>query len=432
MKELVQTNEGVMKDAFCAQTADILACPDRFRKPPGILRVGLEMEAGIMGTGGRPATEAERNTVISGIPFADVELGASQLEWRTEPIVINKGPGLGEMIAQAVDRDHVMSEAAAAQGLHILRAGTNPFIAIPEIVRTDKKKYQMVPDFHNAHRLRTDTVIGENEPVDVGDAAVVSLLNSLQCNTEAESLQGAVNLLNRSLMIGPMVVALSGNARFLSGADTGFADVRMSAWETSHDVRTEEERNNGKALRVGLPSDYFTDAQDYFDRVGSHPFILEDPEHALQIGIGLFWNDARIKIIGDSAVVEFRPVSIQPSVEEDLAIMMFYLGRLMWSTQQQEPLVPMSEVRERRAAAMMQGIAPFQGELPAELSRAKEGLLNAGVPAGLTDGLFFLLEERVTNGKTPADTSADKFQDRLTRNGGDRNEALIHAFDNLV
>lgn len=421
-----------MAEAFSSQAEAILAAPERFQKPPGILRVGLEMEAGLIGSGCRAATEMERNSIIDGIPFADCELGASQLEWRTEPIVINQEGGLTAMAAQAVERDQAMAEAAHARGFHILRSGTNPFIAIPDIVRTGKRKYQLVPDFHNSHRTRTDTVIGTSEAVDVGDAAVVSLLNSLQCNTEAESLEDAVDLLNRSLMIGPMAVALSGNARFLARQDTGFNDVRMAAWETSHDTRTTEERQAGKALRVGLPDRYFTDVKDYFERVAGHPFILDDSEHALQIGIGLFWNDTRIKIIGDSAVVEFRPTSIQPTVQEDLAVMVFYLGRLMWSRQNQETLPALEAVREERALAMERGILPFRDVLPTELARAKQGLANMGVVSEVTEPLFALLQERVAAGQTPADCSAGIFASRLRQNGGDRNEALRHTFNNLV
>lgn len=421
-----------MAEAFRSQAEAILASPERFMKPPGTLRVGLEMEAAIIAPDCSAATEAQRNAVIAGIPFADVELGASQLEWRTEPIVINNNGGLTAMADQAVERDRMMADAAGAQGLHILRRGTNPFVAIPGVVRTSKEKYQQVPDFHNAHRQRTDTVIGNAEPVDVGDAAVVALLNSLQCNTEAESLPDAVDLLNRSLAIGPMVVALSGNAGFLAGQDTGFRDVRMTAWETSHDTRSVEERKAGKALRVGLPDSYFADVKDYFERIGSHPFILDNPEHALQVGIGLFWNDTRIKFIGDSAVVEFRPTSIQPTVMEDLAIMTFYLGRLMWSRQNHEELPPIESVREQRALAMERGILPFADALPAELARAREGLLKMGVVSSLTQPLFAILEERIAAGKTPADVSAETFAARMRENGGDRDDALRHTFNNLV
>jgi hypothetical protein len=379
MKEIQQNQEMAMREAFRAKAHEVVSNPDRFRKSDGVMRVGLEMEAALVRGDGSPVTQEERDRAIAPVPFADCELGAAQLEWRTEPIVINAPGGFIQMATQAIERDRIMQEQAKAQGLGILRAGSNPFIEIPKIVRTDKPKYRAVPDFHNAKRTRTDTVIGRVDQVDIGDASVVSLLNSLQCNMEAPSLEGAVELLNRSLMIGPEVVALSANARLLAFQDTGLADLRMSAWETSHDTRSQVERDQEEALRVGLPNRYVADIADYFAQIEKRPFILFDTDHALQIGIGLNWQDTRIKIIGDSAVVEFRPVSIQPSAVEDVAVMLFYLGRLAWSKNHAEPLMDMEEVKARRLAAMTDGIAAFAHELPQRLEQARAGLMESGM-----------------------------------------------------
>lgn len=403
-----QRNETEMKSAFRLSVADVLARRDSFIKRPGALKIGFEMEASVIFPDGRPVPEAVRNSIKNEVPHADPELGAQQIEWRTDPITITESNGLSELITQAVERDTEMATAAAHHGAHILRVGTQPFIPFPEIVRTDKEKYRKVPDFHNEHRFRKDTKVGRAEQVNMNDAAVVALLNSLQCNLEASSLEDAVDLTNRSLMIGPLVVAFSGNARFLEGRDTGFNDIRATAWEVSHDTRTEEERKRNKGLRIGLPEDYFLNIEDYFSRVGSHPFILHSPENALRIGIGLFWQDTRIKIIEDSAVVEFRPVSIQPTVQEDIAVMLFYLGRLQWSQMTGEELQPIDVVREQRAVAMQIGIQPFLETLPFELQRASDALIAKGMKKEELQPFFNILQQRIQNGKAPSDILAER------------------------
>jgi len=400
--------EQAMKSAFQVEVNGILANKDRFQKVPGQIKVGFEMEAALVDHLGIPVPEAVRDSIKDGVPGADPELGASQIEWRTDPIQLERDGGLQTLIAQARERDTQMRESASMHDAVLLRTGTQPLIALNQIERTNKPKYKKVPDFHDRHRNRKDTKIGFWEDAVEVRADVVALLNSLQCNLEAENLEDAVDLTNRSLMIGPLVVALSGNARFLEGKDTTFNDVRTTAWEISHDTRTDEERKAEKGLRIGLPVDYFTDMQDYFDRVGSHPFILDDTNNALRIGIGLFWQDTRIKIIGDSAVVEFRPVSIQPSVEEDIAVMLFYLGRLQWSKQSQEQLLPIEEVRQMRALAMQVGILPFAGGLSQELTRAQEGLKNCGMKQAELEPFFAILNKRVQDKKTPADVFAEK------------------------
>lgn len=403
--------ERAMSEAFNRAAMGILQNEPRFVKHPGLLRMGLEMEASLTLKNGEPLSEVERDEIVeTHAQFADKELGASQIEWRTDPVILNTGGGLASLFTQASERSGLLEQSVNHHDAVILRSGTNPFIPIPQIIRTNKQKYRLVPDFHNDHRIRTDTLIGEVAQIDVGDAAVVALLNSLQCNLEAISFTDAVDMANRSLMIGPLVVALSGNARFLAGVDSGMNDLRITAWEISHDVRTDEERRVGKALRVGLPNDYFTDMADYFYRVGQHPFILDDPEHALQIGIGLFWQDTRIKVIGDSLVVEFRPISIQPTVEEDLATMLFYLGRLQWSKLHGETLLPIEQVRENRALAIINGIKPFQSVLPEEIDRAQSALLEIGVDPQIKTFLD-ILRVRVSVGMTPSDQIAQKVKE---------------------
>lgn len=410
INETVQNEqkERAMRSAFQVEVDGILLNKDRFQKVPGQIKVGFEMEAALVDHMGIPVPEAVRDSIKDGVPGADPELGASQIEWRTDPIQLESDGGLQMLISQARERDEQMRMSASMHDAVLLRTGTQPLIALNQIERTNKPKYKQVPDFHDRNRTRKDTKIGLwEDAVEVG-ADVVALLNSLQCNLEAENLEDAIDLTNRSLMIGPLVVALSGNARFLEGKDTTFNDVRTTAWEISHDTRTDEEQKAGKGLRIGLPVDYFADIQDYFDRAGSHPFILDDVNNALRIGIGLFWQDTRIKIIGNSAVVEFRPVSIQPSVEEDIAVMLFYLGRLQWSKQTQEQLLPIEEVRQMRSLAMQVGILPFVGELPQELTRAQEALENFGMKKADLDPFFSILNQRVQDKKTPADVFAAK------------------------
>lgn len=402
-----EQRESVMKSAFQSSIADLLSHREQFNKPPGALKIGFEMEASVLLSDGSPATELVRNNIIERVPHADPELGAQQIEWRTDPINIVETGGLQQLVHQAVSRDEDMRRAASQNDAQILRMGTQPLIPLSEITRTNKEKYRKVPDFHDKHRKRTDTQIGSVEQVDVANAAVVALLNSLQCNLEASSLEDAVDLTNRSLMIGPMVVALSGNARFMEGKDTGFNDVRATAWEVSHDTRNGGERKRNKGLRIRLPEDYFQNIEDYFQRVGSHPFILDDPNNALRIGIGLFWQDTRIKIINNSAVVEFRPVSIQPSVQEDIAVMFFYLGRLQWSQMTNEELISIDNVREQRALAMQVGIQPFIDILPRELQRSFDALVSKGMKTEEMQPFFELLQQRIQKGKTPSDELAE-------------------------
>src|SRR5581483_8296202 len=312
-------SEVVMLDAFQRRAGELLGQEAVFTKEKGVIKVGLEVEYSLLDQNLRQVEESCRNRIVDeNLEFLAPELGASQIELRTPPILLLENSGFRSVNATLVERQGCIETSAHEQGIQVLCSGTNPFIPLNEVVRSDKTKYQLVPNFHNDRRDGVVTCLG-TEGLDIGDAAVVGLLNSVQANIEATKFYDAVDKLNRSFMISPMAVALTANARFLDLRDSSFNDVRMIAWERSHDTRNQIERELGIPTRVGLPARYCRDFADYLNCVSSYPFILDNPDHALEVGIGLFWRDARIKIIGNSAVVEFRPVSTQRSPELNTA-----------------------------------------------------------------------------------------------------------------
>jgi gamma-glutamylcysteine synthetase len=438
--EVTRDAEEEMKMRFWEKAYSILGQESRFRHP-SILKVGLEVEASLLTPDFFPAAQITRDQVVAeNEKFADCELGAAQLEWRTDPVVLQED-GLKVLVAEFEQKEIQIKRSVAGQAHLLLLSGSNPFVPVSEIVRTVKVKYQQVPDYHNQHRdPNLTTRIGIRETVDVGDAAVIALANSVQCNVQAADFDDAVDMLNRSFAIGPMAVAMSGNARFLEGTDTGLSDLRMIAWEVSHDTRSVDEKENGKVTRVGLPEAYYRDLRDYFERISDYPFILYNPDYAFEVGIGLNWRDTRIKFINDSLVVEFRPVSTQPTAVENLAVVLFYLGRLEWSRQNDELLTPLEIVRYNRDQAMSRGlqgslISGVDGTqkilsapeaLKLEIDRAQEGLIRRGFKQDEVRKYLGILRDRLGTRRTPSERLARKFYE-LKKKGFSESEALVLA-----
>src|SRR3989344_1573214 len=337
---LMSRQEKEMLESFNAQAKDLLASKDRFIKNGHSVKVGLESELAIHAKLTSSELVQKRDAIIAdNSDFADVELGASQIEIRTPPIDLVSVGGLQSLMGLYDKRFANVLDSARRHGVGILRIGANPFLPTIGTPRTDKPKYHLVPDFYNHHRnSQRDTLIGlGRHRVDIGDAAVVSLFQSFKVNLEAKSLEDACDKMNRSMAIVPYLLAFSGNARYLncrdiqiqdtrmmsweishdprSFCDTGFQDLRIISWEKSFDVRPEKTEDWQNELRVGLPGRYFKDLADYLWRAGMFPFILHNPEAALAISIGMTWLDARTKFIGDSAIVELRLLSTQPTID---------------------------------------------------------------------------------------------------------------------
>ena len=197
--------------------------------------------------------------------------------------------------------------------------------------------------------------------IPVYSGIVVGAMSSVQANVDCHSITEAIEMLNIALCIGPFVVAMGANARFINGVDSGMADMRGALWEWSHDIRTYAEMCTGKSSRVGLPEEYFTDLQSYFKDVYDQPPICKDPEKAFETFIGLYWRDSRLKFLrrGEETaqtVLEFRPLSLQPSIEENYALLLFFIGLMFQWKSEQIPLMPLSYVHDNRWSAMMDGI----------------------------------------------------------------------------
>jgi len=421
---------------FWETANEILGCAPSYERPEPAFHAGIEVECSLLTSEFEPASESQRDSVIAKAhelyggdeKLYDYELGAAQLEYRTPtPPPDLRAIGWEEYHSNLQKIEDALVSAASDKGLILLRCGANPFVDVDKIERTTTSKYVTVPNFHDRYKRfplgSPDTKIGGSQLVDVKGADIIALTNAVQFIVDCKNFDDAIDKLNRALMISPVLCSVCGNARFLNGKDTELSDLRMIAWEISHDVRSPAEILERSPQRVGMPDAYFVDLRDYFDRVSSYPFILhpESAAAAFAVGLGIYWLDARIKFnsVAHRAVVEFRPLSVQPSLNEDIAAMAFYLGRLEWSQKSEERLLDLGLVRQNRYSAMRYGLDTElwwmdQGQVKRdnarkvaqkEFERAKIGLDSLSLWNEASQNMLALLEARLQEGN-PSDKLA--------------------------
>lgn len=446
---------------------DILMNAADYHKGDSKLHTGMEIEYSLLKEY-EQASEEDRDLVIKDAQakhqvddaLYDKELGAAQLELRTEgppPDLIQTGfQGLENHVGSI---EQALFTAVREHELLLLRSGSNPFVPVNEILRTTADKYRDVPNHHDIYKRfpldSPDTKIGSRDKIEVRGADIISLTNAVQFLIDAQSLNDAIDKVNRSLMISPYIWAVSGNARYLDGKDSEMEDLRMLAWEISHDTRTADEVLERDVQRVGLPDSYHVDMRHYFNRSSSFPTILVDPNKYppegfpevdenffFYVSLGIYWNDVRLKFNLDrcQAIVEFRPISTQPSLEYDMAIMAFYIGRLAWSQKTNEPLLDLGLVRQNRYRVMRKGLSSVLWQIldgriilrdakavvRDELKKAEIGLEQLQLTSERTGEYFNMLKERLEKG-TPAaqlSTLVKQFQAQ----GFSMEEALTQAY----
>lgn len=420
-------------------------------REPEVFQIGFETEFNIVNFELEPANQLVRDGAIDSFSdkatgkrgFVGPELGASQIEIQTSPIDVKNQSAL---LALEELRKHEgqLANWLWKQNAYLLRIGANPLIPISEIKtsigKEEYEKYQKCPKFHEDHqRPQLKTHIGLFDQIDVRSAKIPGITNSVQINLDCYSIEDAIEILNRALVFSPIATLLGSNAGFINCTDSGYADLRYIAWLISHDIRTLAEFEAGKDTRVGIPSSYYQNLDDYLSSVISHPFFMEKPKGAFDMGIGTYWRDARIKFLekpdGIQIVVELRPLSTQPTVEDDFSLLMFYLGRIFAAFHSKELLPPIESVRKNKESAMIHGrqsklavLAPdntiqdltYKELMPIEIQKAMRGLSELGVDK---ESIIFVREnlERRFRNTSPIDhfrslvyNKIDKGCDKIT------------------
>ncbi|MFB6241486.1 MAG: glutamate-cysteine ligase family protein [Candidatus Nanosalina sp.] len=448
IKSALQSEEKQgMREAFENQAQEVIENEERYRKSYSDFKIGLETEYPAVDKDLNPLDPEIRNQVIEGLDFADVEVGGAQFEVRTDP---QRPDSLQELEEEMRLIEAQLRDEAEVRDAQVLRSGTHPFIDLDSIPTTDQPKYEEVPGFHDRYRNgHVQDSFGRKETIDPRNADLAAVINSTQTNVEAPDFETAVDRANMTYMISPFMSAISVNARFVDGKDTGFADVRMPLWEKSHDIRTEEELGD-EPVEAGKLESYYDDLEDYFGRVKEQPFILHEEDEALDIGIGTFWKDARIKFKQEpendryDAIVESRVVSTQPTIPEEVAMHGFYVGRLAYAESEEihgeggEELMDIEKVNRNRYTAMHNGLDEklYDTEgiqrdatevLEEELEKAEKGLEYAGIE---DPGYIDMLYDRLETG-TPADRMAEGFQEARDA-GNSRKESLTEGLENQV
>ncbi len=400
--------EEKMHAAFWQQAEALPGLDKKASAKPKVTKAGGEIELFLFDQDGRLATHDQKSQITKQTGTG-AELGACVIEIHPDPISL-PNDGFCGWIDQLHQAEDEVVESAASIGLFVGRSGTIPWVRLSDVRKTPEEKYEQVPAFHDKHRSPLSPMqIG---PIALKGASEVGGINSFQFSIQAQDAPDSVDKLNRLFAISPWVSALSSNARIINGKDTNRADNRFEIWKQTHDLRSEKDLAEGKTVRVGLPKNYPQTLREYLEEVSSHPFILDKKAHALDVGIGLSWRDARIKVINGNYVVEFRPISIQPTLMEDMALAAFTIGRQLWSQQCNEQLPQIGQVRQNKAAAEQFGInavfidssgsaQPVRKLLENEIIKARSGLTQAEILDHTAEAGLQILLDRVRSGITP-------------------------------
>ncbi len=327
---------------------------------------------------------------------------------------------------------------AEANGIYLLGYGSHP-------ATIGSKNYMMPKD---RYEILTEVFGGNNGKEGIFTMAVVSATHVHYGVRPAEFI-GLTNVLNG---FAPALIALSANSAINGGQNTGLHDLHSKAWDH---LIPNDCGSNGSFLaqrdltRKGI-APIFRKIDDIWDTlIGYTPFLTKRDDRYLrfleprsmrehltsgnalvadvngnmtQIDIrpieikfleGTVWWEARPR--STFGTVESRSASTQPSIAEMVAVASVGVG-FLHNLAAAEALVSrfdLNELREAREEALTVGLDGRIGRTPIR-EFAAEGLkvIRRGLQAAGEDEQYVdLLEERLTNGKNPAQRSIEIFND---------------------
>lgn len=409
------------------------------------IRIGFEVEYTLLDEDNETASRQVRNKLKNKSEFFDSELAASMLEIKTNPIQPNNVKDLEE---ELLDKERLAVEEAEKEDLSLLRHGTDPFTDVENFERSGESgsRYEVFAEFLDDQRNDEEVIesFGLEESFDPRDIHYSGMIASTQSNLQAKSLEDAVEKANFAYSFLPYAVALGGNSRIIEGKDTGFSDIRVPLWEKSADFRSSEDYGE-ESPRAGKLESYYDSIDDYFERLDPI-YVAPDPDSALDQAVANNWKDVNIKFDREdkNALVELRPLSIQPSAREDLALSMFMTGRIAYAQVNGESPMDIEKVNRNRYSAMHNGMdTPLYSSssesledstdvLNEELDYARKGLEILEIEYDLEEdeGDLFdaVLSDRFEDGLTPGDRIAEDY--KCLREDLDDSDALARVMKN--
>jgi Glutamate-cysteine ligase family 2(GCS2) len=424
---------------------------------------GLEIELNLVDEVGDPALKNAEALEAIADPDFQTELGQFNLEINVAPKQLKDRGFTAFEEGVRTSLNHAESKAAEV-GAHMVMIGILPTLSTGHMSLdsiTANPRYQLlsdqilaargediVIDIAGPERLRTttDSIVPE------------AACTSTQLHTQV-SPEDFAAYWNASQAIAGVQLALGANSPFLLGREL-WRETRVPLFEQATDTRSEELKAQGVRPRVWFGERWITSIFDLFEEnVRYFPALLpiteeEDPlavledggtpslaELRLHNGTIYRWNRPVYDVVKGTPHlrVENRVLPAGPTVVDTMANAALYFGLVRTLAEHERPLwsqMSFSAAEENFHVAARQGIEaqvywPGLGQVPATelvvrrlLPMARAGLDAWGVQPEERDRLLAIIEQRCVVGQNGASWFAGRFAERLSRNAGDRLDAL--------
>ena len=374
---------------------------DHKRDDPAFL-VGIEIEGCLLNDKGHPidASALIEKSLNTKYPL-DYEYGKCQFEFKTYPLSFYELSKINEITQDFIEGlENLVRRAYPNQNVIPVFLGGNPSpIFTDETIITNKPRYKKISDWQST--FPDAQMDGQTFKSNLIGTAIQGFHFHLQ----GKNADYTAHMFNHILNLIPSSILLGANSRLIAGRIYSMYEPRVFLFDQA------EGQNSG----FPAISKYLDSLDEYVDYVASRQPVLASNYYELEKERH---DDVRIRITDESYRVETRILSVQPTAQELICMIEFFIGYLHHTISEQRPLRPLSDIREERMSAIRsgfnaQGVFDFTQSIRLELDFAKKGLYDLNVNPEFLDILYRRLESKTPVGELVVNMWDKKFNGSL-------------------
>lgn len=374
---------------------------DHKRNDPVFL-VGIEIEGCLLNDKGRPidASALIEKSLNTNYPL-DYEYGKCQFEFKTHPLSFYELSKINETTQDFIESlENLVRKAYPNQNVTPVFLGGNPSpIFSDETIITNKPRYKKISDWQST--FPDAQMDGQTFKSNLIGTAIQGFHFHLQ----GKNADYTAHMFNHILNLIPSSILLGANSRLIAGRIYSIYEPRVFLFDQA------EGQNSG----FPAISKYLDSLEEYVDYVASRQPVLASNYYELEKERH---DDVRIRITDESYRVETRILSVQPTAQELICMIEFFIGYLHHTISEQRPLRPLSDIREERMSTIRsgynaQGVFDFTQSIRLELDFAKKGLYDLNINPEFLDILYRRLESKTSVGELVVNMWDKKFNGSL-------------------
>ncbi len=186
--------------------------------------------------------------------------------------------------------------------------------------------------FHKANKKGSSLFFKNNDEINLPGNSGLSIINELHIHLQALNKADLVSLFNYSQMITAPFVSIAANSGMVNGKQLKYKDFQISIFEQAEGLFD----GPTHIPRTGLFPGYINTLDDFFSKVLEFKplYFPKDglDSTAFELIIGKYFGWTRIRVGYEKSPhlrIEFRPMSSQPTILENIALTEFYIASIL-------------------------------------------------------------------------------------------------------